>query len=172
MHGLNRVSRVINNIADFLGRGVSYALIVMMCIATMEVVLRYVFNRPTNWAWDVNVQLFALVSAIAAAYSFHHGYFVNVDTFYKNFSPRRKLIADVLAFAFAATFCVILVWLGFEAFWRSWTIRETYPSYFAPPAYPVKFLIPLGGALVLLQAVAKLISNFMPPPGEATREDN
>ncbi len=164
MNTLRRVIDKIDNIADLLGKAVGYVVVLMMVIATIEVVMRYVFNRPTSWAWGVNVQLFALVVAMGAAYSFRHGYFVKVDVFYRKYPPRIRLVADLLSFMFAVTLCVVLIWEGSVAFWRSWSVREVYTSYFGPPAYTVKFLIPLGAFLVLLEAVAKLVSDLMPPP--------
>jgi TRAP-type mannitol/chloroaromatic compound transport system permease small subunit len=54
----------------------------------------------------------------------------------------------------------LLLWIGAE-----WTIKaivkaETSGSIWSPPIWPVRFLIPLGSLLLLLQGLAKSIRDF------------
>lgn len=47
--------RYIDAINECTGKGVGFLIIPITLIITLEVILRYVFNRPTIWAWDVNL---------------------------------------------------------------------------------------------------------------------
>jgi TRAP-type mannitol/chloroaromatic compound transport system permease small subunit len=44
--------------------------------------------------------------------------------------------------------------------WDSFLYRETDPTVFAPPIYPLKMLIPLGALLLLLQGLVKYIGDI------------
>jgi TRAP-type mannitol/chloroaromatic compound transport system permease small subunit len=38
----------------------SYLVFIMMLVTTLDVVARYVFNRPLLWGWLLNRQLFGI----------------------------------------------------------------------------------------------------------------
>ena len=161
MNFLTKMQKVIDSVNEFIGKIASYTLIIIMLIGTLEVIMRYFFNSPTIWAWGVNIQLFAFVAIMSGAASLRNGYFINVEVFYNLFPIRIKLIVNILTFIFASSLCIVLIWQGWEAFYLSWQTNEHYTSYYQPPAYPVKFLVPLGGFLLLMQSINELIRPFL-----------
>ena len=163
MNLLAKIQKVIDTINEFIGKVASYTLIIIMLIGTIEVVSRYFFNRPTIWAWGVNVQLFAFAVIMSGAASLRNGYFINVEVFYNHFPIKLKLIVNILTFIFASALCIVLIWKGWEAFFLAWQMNEHYTSYFQAPSYPVKFLVPLGGFLLLMQSINELIRPFLSP---------
>lgn len=54
MKGLERFLHYIDTTNDKVGRGVAFLLVPLAIITITEVVARYVFDRPTLWAWDTN----------------------------------------------------------------------------------------------------------------------
>jgi TRAP-type mannitol/chloroaromatic compound transport system permease small subunit len=161
MQLLAKMQKGIDMINDYCGKLAGYLLLVIMVIAVVEVVLRYFFNRPTIWAWGINVQLFALVAMLAVGASLRHGFFINVEVFHKRFPNRIKLIVHILTFIFSCSLCIVLIWQGWEAFFLAWQTNEHYTSYFQPPSYPVKFLVPLCGFLLLMQSIAQFSRFFV-----------
>jgi TRAP-type mannitol/chloroaromatic compound transport system permease small subunit len=55
---------------------------------------------------------------------------------------------------------VLLVWSCWEYFLDSYQRREDASTIFAPPLWPIKFTLPLGGALLLLQGLVKLVRDL------------
>ncbi len=161
MNLLTKIQKIIDAINEFFGKFASYLIIIIMLIGTLEVVSRYFFNRPTIWAWGINVQLFAFVVIMSGAASYRNGYFINVEVFYNRFPIRLKLVVNVLTFMFASALCSVLIWQGWIAFFLAWQTNEHYTSYFQAPSYPVKFLVPLGGFLLLMQSINELIRPFL-----------
>ena len=56
---MRRYCIIIGKINLFLGKVLQWTILPISAIVMFEVIARYVFNRPTIWAWDVNVQLLA-----------------------------------------------------------------------------------------------------------------
>jgi len=132
-------------------------IIYMMSFGLYDVIMRYLFNKPSLWIW-LTLQ-FAMVAfaAVAGGYALLHGAFVKLDLFYGRLSPRGKAILDVFTFVFTFLYCFVLIWKGIEAANASFTIRQMTPTAIRMPLYHLKSLIPLGGLLVLLVAVKKFV---------------
>ena len=151
----------IDLINEWVGKTVAYAILPLTLIASLEVVLRYVFDRPTIWAWDVNIQLGALLAIMGAGYTLRHGGHVIVDVAVTRFSLRQRALIDLITtwlFFFA---CVILVWKSGVEGWDSLMTKEAYSSIWAPPIYPLKMIIPVGAFLLLLQGIAKFARDIV-----------
>lgn len=154
---LGHVSDVVN---EWLGKSASFLVLVMMAIIAMEVTLRYGFNSPTTWAWDVNVQLFAAFIFLGAGYTILHRVYVVVDVLYNRLPPRARAIADLITCICCFVFCLVVVWQAGVMGWKSWAVRETSRTFFAPPLYPIKTLLPIGAFLMALQWGVQFTRDF------------
>jgi TRAP-type mannitol/chloroaromatic compound transport system permease small subunit len=138
----------------------SWALLAMTLIVGFEVFSRYVMNTPTIWAWDINVQLMLLLMMLGMAEAYRRDAHVRVDVLTSALSPRARAVIEVL---FAPVFLLVactIAWTGWEYFLDSYSRGQTASTIFAPPLYPIKFMLPLGGALLVLQGVVKLIRDI------------
>ncbi len=153
--------RVVDAINTWVAEVVHWLILPLVIVVMSEVVLRYFFNRPTIWAWDISVQLMALLVALGAGYTLLQGMHVRVDVVVSRFSPRVNGIIDlVTATLFFLGIGLLIWWFGEEA-WRSLAVREPYESLWAPPIYPVKILVFVGICLLLLQGLAKFIRDLV-----------
>jgi len=157
---IKRLGQFIDNTNEWLGRVASFLVLVIMAIATMEVVLRYGFHRPTIWAWDVNIQLFAAFIFLGAGYHLLHRTIVTVDVLYNRFSPKWRFFADLITYLCCLTFCAVIIWGGWTMAWKSWAVMETSRTFFEPPLYFIKTLIPLAGVLMAAQWTRQFIRDF------------
>lgn len=152
--------KVVDSINEYVGRATSFLIPVIMLIVSLEVVMRYVFDSPTIWAWDINIQLFALVVFLGGGYTALKKGHVNIDIFYGRLSSKRQALLDVITAPIFFLFMVILVWkLGGMAL-QSVEEREVMSTILAPPIYPLKVLVTIGVLLFLLQGVASLLQSI------------
>ena len=138
----------------------SWTLLAMTLIVGFEVVSRYVFNAPTIWAWDVNVQLMVLLLMLGMAEAYKRDVHVRVDVLTAKLSYRQRAIIDLLYAPVFLFITIVLVWTGWIYFYDSFHRLQTASTIFAPPLYPIKFTLPLGGALLLLQGLVKLVRDI------------
>lgn len=161
-------ARWIDGLNRRVGEGVSYLLLPLAAIVMLEVVLRYVFNRPTIWAWDVNVQLQATVVALAAGYVLLSGRLVVVDLLVGRLPPKARAGLDLLTSIVIFFGIGILVWQAAKGAWGAWLLRERFSSLWMPPLYPLRFVVLAGFGLFFLQAVSQFIHLLELIRGEKT----
>ena len=160
-----RFCRGVDIVNEWTGKTVRWLIIPLTLIVVIEVTLRYVFNRPTIWAWDINVQLLGAMVILAGGYTLLQGGFISVDVFSTRLSPRARAITELATAVLFFISIIVLLWKTADAAWESMLIRETMMSYFRPPIYPFRVLMVVGVFLLLLQGIAKFIRDL----GTATR---
>ncbi len=129
----------------------------MMLIVAFEVVMRYVFSRPTIWALEVNQTLLCIYSALAGGYTLLHQGHVNVEIVYQYFGTKTRLVIDILTYFLFFGFIIILLWQTWDMAIDSLIIRERSESLFGLPLYPAKISIVVGTLLILLQGIANFL---------------
>jgi len=132
----------------------------LMCFGLYDVIMRYLFDRPSLWIWETLQFGMVILACVAGGYAFLHDSFVKLDIFYARISPRVRAILDIVTFFFTLLYCAVLIWKGIDLVSMSWSIREMTPSAVQLPVYPLKLLVPLAGLLFLLVAVQKLFHDI------------
>lgn len=99
----------IDVINEWVGRMVSFLIIPMTVITVIEVILRYVFSRPTLWAWDINMMILGAFTVMTGGYVLLKEGHVAMDVFVANLSLRVRaviaLVTSVLFFSASAFWC-------------------------------------------------------------------
>ena len=98
----------VDRISEWVGYAASFLILPMTFIAALEVVLRYVFNRPTEWGWDVNTMLLGAFSILTGCYVLLKGGHVTVDVIVNRLSLKSRTVIELFTFALFF-FCVILL---------------------------------------------------------------
>jgi TRAP-type mannitol/chloroaromatic compound transport system permease small subunit len=130
-------------------------------IVLVDVILRYVFNKPTTWAWDVNLQLLAVLALLGAGYCLLHEAHVRMDIVWVRLPVRGKAILNSITYLLFLFTISMLFWLSVSAASLSVQTGERYSSYLAPPIYPLKIVIAIGLLLLLLQGISKLVGEIL-----------
>lgn len=160
MQTINAVLRFIDNLNDWIGKVLSYAVFIMFVLVLSEVVRRYFFNSPTVWANELTQLVFGAYVILSGGFILRWGGHVNVDIFYSTLSDRWKAILDIVTSAVFFLFCGMLFLYGGSLAWESLSNFEHSRSAWNPPLYPFKLCIPLAAALLVLQGIAKLIRDI------------
>lgn len=129
---------------------------------TYEVVARYLFHRPTIWAYDVTYMLYGSLFMLGAAYTLYKGGHIRTDVFYQNWSVRTRGRVDaILYLLFFFPGVIFFFWAGLQEALHAFDIREVSDaSPWRPPLYPLKAVIPISLALLLVQGVSEFLKAF------------
>lgn len=152
LHGVDRISTAV-------GKAAAWLLIALMLLVCADVVLRYAFNRPSQWGFELSTMMYGALFMMCGAYTLAQDGHVRGDFLYGSMKPRTQAALDlVLYLLFFVPGIVALVYAGIDFAGDSWRIRE-HSSITAdgPPLYHFKTLIPIAGALVLLQGFAEIV---------------
>jgi len=151
---------LIDAINERVGRFVAFLIIPISVITVLEVILRYIFNRPTIWAWDMNLMLMGAFTILAGGYVLLKGGHVAIDMYTVRLSPRRRAMVDLITSALFFISVGLLLWQSVISAFESVQKREIINSIWGPPLYPLKILWPIGAFLLLIQGMVKFIRDL------------
>jgi len=134
---------------------------VMMFVVSYEVVMRYIFNRPTIWALEVNQSLLCIYAALAGGYTLLRRGHVNVEIVYSRFGMRTRTVIDILTSFLFFGFIIVLLWQTWDMAFDSLMLGERSESLLGLPLYPAKIAIVIGVILILLQGFANFVRNII-----------
>lgn len=155
MRGVRAFCRVIDTISDKTGKGVSFFILILAIALMYEVVARYVFNKPTQWAHELGMFMFGSACMLAGAYVLLHKAHVNLDLLYSRVTRRKQVILDLVTAPVFFFVMVLIIWYSTDFALNSWKMLEVSSSPWHPPYYPIKTIIPIAAILLLLQGIVK-----------------
>ena len=129
---------------------------------TYEVIVRYAFNAPTIWAYDISYMVYGSHFMLGATYCLYKGGHIRTDVFYEKFSVRWQGRIDAFLYLFFFFPGMIYFFLaGWEEALHSWDIlEESLMSPWRPALYPFKTVIPIAALLLLIQGVSELLKSI------------
>ncbi len=144
-----------------MGRLVSWLVPLIAFILVYELIMRYVFNRPTIWAHEISQFLFGITFMLGAGYTMLQKGHVNMDIFHSRFSLRGRARIDIITAAFTFGYLGVLVCKsGYMAIDSCKYLETLAGSFLRPPIYPMKVLFFIGCLLFFLQAVSKFVKDL------------
>ncbi|QOR38920.1 TRAP transporter large permease subunit [Billgrantia diversa] len=165
----NVLTKTIDRISGFAGQYVAYWALIAPFVFAYEVLVRYAFNSPTNWAHESMTLMFGMQYLIAGGFALREGGHVRVDILYSRARPINKAALDLMTSVFFFIFTIALLVTGWKFFSQSVSDKFFFGSSYANETsftewaiqfYPVKFMLFFGALLLLLQGVAQLIRDF------------
>ena len=155
---IQQVLHTADHISTWVGKAAAWLIVVLMVVVCAEVFKRYILNAPTAWIFDVNNMLYGTLFMLGGAYTLAHDGHVRGDFFYGNMKPRTQAWLDlVLYVVFFIPGIAALTWAGWTYFNESLAMREQTFNATPIPLYPFKFVIPVAGAIVLMQGLAEIL---------------
>ena len=158
---MHRLLDKIDLINRYISNGVSFLFVPMTLIAMFEVVMRYAFDSPTTWAWDINVQLFCAIVVLGGAHTLQQGGHVIMDILVNKLQRKTKLIVNICVCLVFLITMVIAIWQVGTFAWNSLVIFERASTILSPPIYPIKIGILIGVSMLFLQGVVLFIRDLM-----------
>jgi TRAP-type mannitol/chloroaromatic compound transport system permease small subunit len=149
----------VDAISTWVGKAAAWLIILLMTVVCVEVFKRYLLNMPTSWIFDVNNMMYGSLFMLAGAYTLAQNAHVRGDFFYSSMKPRTQATLDLILYIiFFIPGIAALCYAGFYYAADSWRIAEhSNVTADGPPVYHFKAVIPVAGALLMLQGVAEIV---------------
>ena len=150
---------LVDRLSTWVGQLFSWCIVLLTLHVTWEVFSRYALDAPRSWAFDAMIMLYGTLFMMAGAYTLSKNGHVRGDVLYGFFEPRTQATLDLLLYiVFFIPGVFALTYAGYYYAADSWHIRETSNiTAEGPPVYPFKTVIPLAGAILLMQGIVEII---------------
>lgn len=156
-----KLDSAIDNLNEKIGFYAAYLILPLIGVVGWEVMMRYGFNAPTSWAFELTVFIYGVHYSLALAYAHKHNTHVAIDVFESRLSEKSRTILRIITniVLFLPSIGLLTLYTSQLAFF-SWQQWEHASSSWAPAIYPYKTLMAIGFILLLLQGMAKLIQDI------------
>lgn len=156
---MQKILLTIDKVSTWLGQAFAWCAVLLTALIAWEVFSRYVLSTPHAWTFDAMLMLYGTLFMMAGAYTLAKNGHVRGDVLYGFFPPRVQAGLDLLLYlVFFIPGVVALAYAGYIYAGESWAIKER-SSIMAdgPPIYPFKTVIPIAGAMLLLQGLVEIV---------------
>ena len=100
------------NIAGgFLG---GLSILIIGCIVSYEVVVRYFFKAPTTWVLEISIYLCIASVFLAGGYALKEKHHIQVDLITRKLSERNQVLFELISLVMALVYTLVLTWKGGE----------------------------------------------------------
>ncbi|MGB3555264.1 MAG: TRAP transporter small permease [Jannaschia sp.] len=162
-----------DRISVFIGRVTMLLIVILVSVMVYEVILRYVFEKPTLWANELSLWLAGFIFVLAGVYAMQQRSHIRIFLLYDLFPRWLQRVCDTIS-------ALLIVAFAFFLFYGAWGeardkfLRwETFGTAFDPPIpATLKPMILLVVVLVAVQAVANLIRDWNAVPVIHTAADD
>jgi TRAP-type mannitol/chloroaromatic compound transport system permease small subunit len=154
---MQKLLLAVDRLSTWMGQLFAWSIVLLTVFISWEVFSRYVLGKPHSWMLDVQIMLYGTMFMMAGAYTLAKNGHVRGDVLYGFFRPRTQAALDLSLYVlFFLPGVVALTWAGWTFFTDSLAIREHTFNADPIPIYPFKFVIPLAGAVLLLQGLVEI----------------
>ena len=160
---MERFLRVIDRISEITGRMASILVVILTLAICYDIFMRYVFAKPSFWAYDMTIMLYGSFAILGAAYCHYLGGHVRMDLLYGKLSTRGKAIADIVGYLilFFPLMIILVYKCGQHAIWSMSFGERSSASAWRPYLGPFKLIIAYGLTLFLLQGIADFLRRIV-----------
>jgi len=161
MKNIKRFVRTVGAIIEWNGSHACFLALALVFTITIDVFLRYAFNAPTKWSYDVTYMLGGTLFLMSISYVLLHRGHVAIDIIQRKLPRRVALALDiVLHLLLFFPLISVLLYVSAEHAVTSIIQRElSNVGFWRPPLYPFRAMIPVAFGLVLLQGIARFITD-------------
>ncbi len=158
---INKITKSIDSFQDWFGYLTAMLIFPMTAIIIYEVFMRYIFNRPTSWGFELTTYLYGIHFMLGLGYTLMYNGHVRVEVFVTLLSRRKQQIISILCNLFLllpvfSLFC----YASWSYAWTSVVRNEKSWTSWAPPLYPFKLLMALGFLMFVIQGVSVLLKEI------------
>ncbi len=157
-----------------IGQAVAWLCLGLVLLVAFNVLARYVLAYGTVATQELEWHLVAVIALIGMSYGLNCGDVVRVDVVYGRLSAPVRRVVDIFAALLGLAVAVLMVVLSLPYVAQSYALGEGSPDPGGLPyRYALKALIPLGFALLGVQALIQAVRLITPawrPPEPASRE--
>jgi TRAP-type mannitol/chloroaromatic compound transport system permease small subunit len=166
MKALLKFAAAVDRFTEWQGWLSALLVVVVILVGFYNVVTRYVgqwigVTLSSNAYIELQWYLFSAIFFLGFAYVLKHHINVRVDFFYSRWSPQAQARLDFWGTVlFLIPFCLLGLYVTISPVMRSWVTWEMSSDANGLPRAPVKSLVVMAFAFLLIQSVAQAIKYY------------
>ena len=155
------MSGAIDAMTERIGHFVYWLILVVVVISAANAVVRKAFNYSSNSYLEIQWYLFSAIFLLGAGYTLMRNEHVRIDIISGRLSARTQNWIDVFGIVFfLLPMAIVIGWLSWPLLLDSYVRHEVSTNAGGLIIWPARLLVPVGFALLILQAISELIKRI------------
>ncbi len=156
---------VIDRLNRLLGERLCYLYLVAVVVTAYEVVMRYLFNAPTSWAFELTVLMCGICYLLSGGFVTGQRKHIAITALYDLAPPGIKWWLDLIGMATGIAAMALLFWAAWKPAVKAVRLVErTGSAWDSPSPAIIKPMIAIGALLIVLQLVVQLVRHIRRKP--------
>jgi TRAP-type mannitol/chloroaromatic compound transport system permease small subunit len=161
MQALLKLARLIDAVNAGFGRIAVWLVLAACAVSAGNAVSRYALDLSSNAWLELQWYMFAAMVLLGAPFVLKENGHVRVDIFYGHASTRTRVWIDLLGLVFFLLPVMIAIMaMSWPFFVASYLGDETSGNAGGLSRWPVKLVIPVGFALMVLQGFSEIVKRI------------
>ncbi|MBN2631850.1 MAG: TRAP transporter small permease subunit [Rhodobacteraceae bacterium] len=148
--------RLVDKMNYGVGRVAMYLLFVLMGILMWSTISKAA-GAPSLWTLEMAQFVMVAYFVLGGPYAMQMGAHVRMDLFYAQQNPVRQAWWDAITVLALIFYLGVMLWGAIDSTAYALHYNERSPTAWRPYLWPIKVILCVGFALMLLQAMAALI---------------
>lgn len=158
---LKAIIKSIDTLVDKQGQLTSFLIFPLLLVVLYEVAMRYVFNAPTVWGFEVTAFAYGLHYMLGLSFMENTQGHVRVDIVASRLP--KKVQAAVMIVGYLLLFMPIyglMTWGAAKFAYTATVGNELNSTSWAPRIWPFKIIMALSFLLLVIQGLSTLLKNL------------
>jgi TRAP-type mannitol/chloroaromatic compound transport system permease small subunit len=161
VQGLLKISRVIDAINGQIGKKVAWLILLAVIVATVNAIIRKLFNVSSNAWLELQWMLFGAVFLMCASWTLQVKEHIRIDIVNSMLPKSVQRWIDLIGHTlFLMPFCLLMIYHSWPFFTRSYAINEQSLSAGGLAQWPAKGLVVVGFVMLAFQGVSEIIKQI------------
>ncbi len=161
MGALLGLSRGIDRVNSFIGRNVSWLILVAVIVSAVNAVVRKVFNTSSNSWLELQWYLYGAAFLGAAAYTLKENEHIRIDIIYGMWSRRRQHWIDLMGHVlFLMPFVTLMIYFLYPWVLRSYRSGEVSTNAGGLILWPAKAMLLIAFVMLFFQGISEIIKKI------------
>ena len=158
MAGLLALSRTIDRMNEFIGRWISWLILLAILVSAGNAVIRKIFDMSSNAWLELQWVLFGAIFLLCSPWTLLSNEHIRIDIVNNMLPKRWRDGIDVFGHLFfLLPLTIVMIVTSVPFFLRSFNLNEQSMNAGGLPQWPAKSLILIGFVLLFFQGISELI---------------
>jgi TRAP-type C4-dicarboxylate transport system permease small subunit len=159
---LDRTLRVVGALEKIASSIAAAFMFAIMMIVFSDVIMRYAFNKPFSWAYDlISLYLMAGVFFLVLSEAYTDRAHVSVDILQQKFSPPMIRLSEIVTCVVGIVVFSLIAYLGFLRAVDSFQSSDVMAGAIPWPMWPSIGLVPFGAGLITVRLALHFIAHVI-----------
>ncbi|MDS1142236.1 TRAP transporter small permease subunit [Pusillimonas sp. SM2304] len=160
---LVRLFRIVDGISWVASRLADVSVVVLIVAMVYEVAARYLFDAPTDWAFDIAYMCSGALFLLGVSWALKEDAHIRIDILRNRMSPRVAGVVEGITYLMVlAPFFAVLSYIAIGRTFKAWQTGEVeMVSPWAPLMWPFYLTIAIGLTALTLQLAVEGLRAFL-----------